>query len=99
MSHKHKQIYKTHHGLDLKEATTFPFILFFMISHKGYTQMSFCLGTPNLEVLKFLKLTLSKLWRPISSSIDLRLKWGLKQSGSPQSAPKVLQLCINLFVV
>ncbi len=56
-SHMHTQIYKTHHGLDLKEATTFPLIIFFVISHGGYTQMLFCpkIETPNtLEAHNFL---------------------------------------------
>jgi len=31
MSHEHTWIHKTHHDLDLGEATTFPFIIFFLI--------------------------------------------------------------------
>jgi hypothetical protein len=34
-------------------------------------------------VLKFLKLGLLWLWRPITSSTNLQSKWGLKQSCSP----------------
>jgi hypothetical protein len=41
---------QTHHDLNLKEATTFPFIVFSMLGHGGCTQMSFCLGSP--EILK-----------------------------------------------
>jgi hypothetical protein len=33
----------------LGKATTFPFIIFFMISHRGYIQMPFCLETPKLR--------------------------------------------------
>jgi hypothetical protein len=33
MNHGHKQIHKIHHDLDLGEATTFPLIVFSMISH------------------------------------------------------------------
>jgi len=36
MNQGHTQIHKTHHGLDLKEAITFPLIVFFVISHMGY---------------------------------------------------------------
>ncbi len=36
--------------LDLKEATTFPLIIFSMISHWGYIQMSFHPKTPKLRV-------------------------------------------------
>jgi hypothetical protein len=35
-------IHKTHHGLDLGEATTFSFMVFFMHGHGANTQMSFC---------------------------------------------------------
>jgi len=59
-------IHKSHHNLDLGEAITFPLIVFFMINHGGYIQMSFCLGTPNFGVLKFPKLWLLQLWRPIT---------------------------------
>jgi hypothetical protein len=33
LSHEHTWTHKTHHDLDLEEATTFPFIIFFVISH------------------------------------------------------------------
>jgi hypothetical protein len=35
--------------LDLGEATTFPLVIFFVINHTGYIQMSFCLGTSKLS--------------------------------------------------
>ncbi len=38
-NHGHTQTHKTHkthHGPDLKEATTLPFIIFFVINHEGY---------------------------------------------------------------
>jgi hypothetical protein len=41
--------------------------------------MSFCFGTPNLRVLKFLKLGLLQLWRPITSYAYLQLRWGRKE--------------------
>jgi hypothetical protein len=53
MNHEHAQIHKTHHGPNLGEATTFPFIIFFVISHEGCIHMSFCPGIPNLlEIFK-----------------------------------------------
>jgi hypothetical protein len=82
MSHGHIRIHKIHHSLNLGEAITFPFIVFSMISHEGCTQMLFCLKTPKLGVLKFSKLGLSTLWRPIVSCLNLWLKWSLKQSCS-----------------
>jgi hypothetical protein len=44
-SHEHTWTHKTHHGLNLEETTTFPFIVFSMLGHKAYTQISFYLGT------------------------------------------------------
>ncbi len=75
--------HKTHHGSDMGEATTFSLILFSMLNHSAYTQISFCPKTPKLGVLKFLKLGLLWLWKPITSCAYLRLRWGLKQSCSP----------------
>jgi hypothetical protein len=51
-----------------------PFIGFFMFGHGANTQMSFSSETPKLGVSKFLKLGLSQLWRPITSSSNLQLK-------------------------
>jgi hypothetical protein len=53
-----------------------------MPGHKAYTQMSFCFETPKLQISKFSKFELPQLWRPITSCINLWLKWGLKQSCS-----------------
>jgi hypothetical protein len=47
MSHRHIWIHKTHHGLDLGEATTFPLIVFSMTRHEGYIQITFFLGLPS----------------------------------------------------
>jgi hypothetical protein len=40
----HGQIrtHKTHHGPDLGEATTFPFIVYFVPLHEAHIQMTFC---------------------------------------------------------
>jgi len=80
MNHEQPRTHKTHHGLNLREATTFPFIIFFVPNHRACIQMSFCLGIPNLGVSKFSKLGLLWLWKPITYCANLRLKWGLKQS-------------------
>jgi hypothetical protein len=74
MNHGHTWIHKTHHGPDLGEAITFPLIVFFVINHESYIQMSFCFGTPKLGVLKFSKLGFPTLWRAIMSYEDLRLR-------------------------
>jgi hypothetical protein len=49
IDHEHAQTHQTHNGLDLGEATTFPPIVFSIISHRGYTQMSFFSGFLNWE--------------------------------------------------
>jgi hypothetical protein len=51
----------------------------------GHIQMAFCPGTPkwDLGVTKFSSLGFLQLWGPITFSIDLWLKWGLKQSYNP----------------
>jgi hypothetical protein len=49
----------------LGEATTFPLIVFFVISHRSYIQMSFC---PE-------NLGLSKFWRAITSCAYFWLRW------------------------
>jgi hypothetical protein len=82
MRHGETQTHKTHHGPDFKEATTFPLIGFSMFDHEVYTQMSFCPGNSKLGVPKFPKLGLSWIWRPITSCVDLQLKWILNQSCS-----------------
>jgi hypothetical protein len=83
MNHEHTKIHKIHHGPDLGEVTTFPLIVFYVISHGGCIQMSFCFVIPKLGVPKLLKLGLLAIWRAITSFVDLQLKWGPKQSYSP----------------
>jgi len=48
MSHGQTPTHKTHHGLDLGEATTFPLIVYFVPLHKTHIQITFCLGTPKI---------------------------------------------------
>jgi hypothetical protein len=81
-NHGQTQIHKTHHGLNLGEAITFPLIIFFVPSHGANTQKSFCPRTLNLRVSKFLKFRLPRLWRPITFCSNLWLRWYLKQSCS-----------------
>jgi hypothetical protein len=45
MSHEQTRTHKTHHGLDLGEATTFPLIVHSMPIHEAHIQIAFCLGT------------------------------------------------------
>jgi hypothetical protein len=48
-NHEQTRIHKTHHGLDLGEATTFPFIVYFVPLHEAHIQMAFCPMTPKWE--------------------------------------------------
>jgi hypothetical protein len=73
-SHGHARTHKIHHNLDLGEATTFPLIVFFMISHEGYIQMSFFPKTPKLGISKISKLGPLWFWRPITSFSNLQLR-------------------------
>jgi len=83
MSHGQIQTHKIHHGLDLGEATNFPFIVYFVRLHEAHIQMAFLSRDSQVGVPKLLKLGLPWLWGPITLCADLRLRWGLKQSCSP----------------
>ncbi len=48
-NHGQTQTHKTHHGLDLGEATTFPLIVYFVPFHEAHIQMAFCPKTPKWE--------------------------------------------------
>ncbi len=54
-NHEQTQIHnthKTHHGPDLGEAITFPLILFSVLGHGPYTQMSFCPENPEIHEIR-----------------------------------------------
>jgi hypothetical protein len=62
ISHGEPWTHKTHHDLDLGEATTFPHIVFSIALHGGHIQM----GVP-----KFPQLGLSRRWGRMTSRVDL----------------------------
>jgi hypothetical protein len=66
MSHGQFRTHKTHHSSDLREATTFPLIVYFVPLHKGHIQMAFCPWDFHMGVLKFSHLGLPQLWGPIT---------------------------------
>ncbi len=82
-NHGQTQTHKTHHDLDLGEKHHLPFYSILYASPWGLHPNSFCPRTPKLGVLKFLKLGLPRLWRPITSYENFRLRWGLKENYSP----------------
>jgi hypothetical protein len=47
-NHRQTRIHKTHHSLELWEATTFPLIIYFVPFHKAHIQMAFCLKSPKI---------------------------------------------------
>jgi hypothetical protein len=94
--------HKTHHDPDLGEATTFLFIIYLVPLHETHIQMAFCPGPsfshnlcfkcPNGSCKPILDiyiptLGLPRIWGPITSCADLRLRWGLKQSYNPCREP------------
>jgi hypothetical protein len=75
MSHGQTWTHKTHHGSDLGEAITFPFIVYSVPLHEAHIQMAFCPKRDfRMGVLKFSKLGLPRLWGPITLCANLRLK-------------------------
>ncbi len=85
-SHGQTWTHKTHHDLDLGEATTFPFIMFFMLGHRASTQMSFCprtsSGSP--EILKIrTPMTLTAHDFVCKPLIEVKSKTKLEPSSKP----------------
>jgi hypothetical protein len=90
--YKQTRTHKTHHGSKLREATTFPLIIYFVHGHGTNTEITFCLGT--LEalgpvILSTDLLTRSQItgWNPLegstkSSCENLRLGGTLSASNS-----------------
>jgi hypothetical protein len=78
-NHGHTWIHKIHRDLDLGEATTFPFIVF-SVTTTGLHSNDIFPRIPKLRIAQFPKLGLLPLWTPITSYVDLQLRWGLKQS-------------------
>jgi hypothetical protein len=52
MNHKQTRIHKIHHGPNLGEATTFPFIVYFVVGHMTNIQMTFCPGSPEIPTTR-----------------------------------------------
>jgi len=54
MNHMHTRIHKTHHGPNLEKATTFPLIVFSMISHGDAPECHFSRDSQvrSLEILE-----------------------------------------------
>ncbi len=48
-SHGQTRTHKIHHGPDLREATTFPLIIYSMPLHDAHIQMAFCPKIPKWE--------------------------------------------------
>jgi hypothetical protein len=61
-------------GKTLEKDTTFLLIIFYVLGHGAYTQMSFCIGTPKLGISKFPKFGLLRLWKPITFCANLQLR-------------------------
>jgi hypothetical protein len=82
-SHKQPRTHKTHHGLKFGEATTFPFIVFSATLHMGPHPNDILSWDSQVGISKFPQPRLPQLWGRITSRVDFRLWWSLKQSCSP----------------
>jgi len=79
--------HKTHHGLDLGEATTFPHIVFSALLRGDYIQMALFLGTPKLESRncpETVSVGVPGLWELITPDRRVWLQRGPNQSYSPR---------------
>jgi len=74
--------HKTHHDLDLGEATTFPLIVYFGPLHGAHIQMAFLSRDSRVRVSKSRQPRLPRLWSPVTLRAHLGSKCGLKQSCS-----------------
>jgi hypothetical protein len=82
------QTHKTHHNPNLGEATTFPPYNIFCTWPRGQHPNVIFSWDSQVGVLKFPKLGFPRFCKPTTSSTNLWLRWGLKQSCS---------LCQDLF--
>jgi hypothetical protein len=82
-NHGQTQTHKTHHGLDLGQATTFHLIIYFVSGHGTGIQMALCPETPKWESQNSHNWDSCDFWRPITLHANLQLGWSLKKSCSP----------------
>jgi hypothetical protein len=89
----------THHGLDSKEATTFPHIIYSAPLRQGYIQMAFFPRTPKEESWNCpgleSRVGIRGLWTNITSRPDFWSRRGLNQSCS---SPRELSNVVLHFV-
>jgi hypothetical protein len=83
VNHGQTRTHKTHHDLDLGEATTFPPYSILCASPRGPQPNDILSRDSQMGVSKFLKLGLLHLWGPITLCAHLWSWWGLKKSFSP----------------
>ncbi len=81
--HRQTRTHKTHHSPNLGGATTFPLIVYFFSWPQDQHPNGILSQDSQVKVPKFPKLGFMQLWGPMTLCVDLRLKWGLKQSYSP----------------
>jgi len=82
MNHGQTQTHKAHHSLELREATTFPLIVYFVPDYGTSTQMSFCPETPKWESRNSHNYN-SRDFGAHNFVCRPQLKWSLKQGCSP----------------
>jgi hypothetical protein len=82
-SHGQTRTHKTHHSLDLGQATTFPPYSILCAFPRSPHPNGFLSRDSQMGVSKLRKLRESQLWGPITLCENFQLKWDLRQSCSP----------------
>jgi hypothetical protein len=82
-SHGQTRTHKTHHSLDLGQATTFPPYSILCVFPRSPHPNGFLSRDSQMGVSKLRKLRESQLWGPITLCENFQLRWDLKQSCSP----------------
>jgi hypothetical protein len=80
-SHGQTWTHKTQHGLDLGEATTFPLIVYYVLGHETTPKCHFVPGLPS-GTPEIPKVRTPTTFGPITSCVDLLLRWSLKHKCS-----------------
>jgi hypothetical protein len=81
-NHKQTRTHKTHHGPDLGKKSPSPLWYTLWLSMRPTSKWHFVLGLPSGS-LEIPKVGTPWFWGPIILCVDLRWRWGLKQSCSP----------------
>ncbi len=94
-SHGRLWTHKTHHGLDSKEATTFPHVVFSALLRHTYIPMAFFPGTPKEKSQNCLEIV--PVWTPETLATHnslFRPPIGIKSQANLQLSLRAFQQCV-----